>query len=212
MPSRHPDLRIEVTGVEPAEAAAVPTLRFPLRIANQEGPQVRSLTLATHIRIDAAARAYGRDEQARLVELFGAPEDWGRTLGSLLWARAVTQLPAFGRSADAAVEVTCTYDFEVAATKFFHGLDGGDVPLQFLFGGTVFYVDDGRLQAAPVRCEYDFRMPARAWKDLMDRYFPGSAWIRLSRDAFDRLHAYRARHTLVGWDDVVDALLRTGGG
>jgi len=54
-------------------------------------------------------------------------------------------------------------------------------------------------------------MPVRVWRDVMDRYFPSSAWLRLSREVFDRLYAYRVRHTLLSWDETVDALLRAGG-
>ena len=42
----------------------------------------------------------------------------------------------------------------------------------------------------------------------MDRHFPDSAWLRLRRDSFDRLHAYKARGSHLSWEDAVDALLR----
>lgn len=73
---------------------------------------------------------------------------------------------------------------------------------------------EGRLLAGrvPWDCEAGFRMPVRAWRELMDRYFAGSAWVRLDREVFDRLYAYRVRHTLTGWDDVLDRLLKEGGG
>ena len=38
-------------------------------------------------------------------------------------------------------------------------------------------------------------------------YFPGSAWLRLQRETFDRLHAYRAKHALTSWEHAVDRLL-----
>jgi len=43
----------------------------------------------------------------------------------------------------------------------------------------------------------------------MDRVFPGSAWLRLDKERFDRLHAYRARRTLLTWEDAVDSLLNS---
>ncbi|MEU0564412.1 DUF6084 family protein [Nonomuraea sp. NPDC005983] len=212
--SRSPQLRIAVEGVEPAGSAAVPTLHFKLRIDNTGGPEVRSLTLNTQLRIAAPRRAYDERAQRGLAELFGPPEDWGRNLSSLLWTQTVTQVPGFTGSTLAPVAVACTYDFEVAAAKYFHVLEDGDIPLEFLFTGTAFYLEEGRLQAVhlPWDTEADFDMPVRVWKDLMDRYFPESAWVRLGRDAFDRLYAYKVRHTLVGWDDVVRSLLETGGG
>jgi hypothetical protein len=42
---------------------------------------------------------------------------------------------------------------------------------------------------------------------MMDHYFPNSAWLRLRRDSFDRLYAYRSRNALPSWERVVDALL-----
>ncbi|NRQ38947.1 hypothetical protein HII36_45080 [Nonomuraea sp. NN258] len=195
-----PGLRFEVTGVEEA-AAESPALRFEVRVDNPGGPPIRSLMLNTQIRITAAHRAHDQDER----------EPSRRAPRSLLWARVATQVPAFTGGTVTGVEVPCGSDYEVAAAQFFHAGDSSDVPLEFLFGGTAFYVAGGRLQVAHLRCESGFRMPVRVWQDLMDRCFPSSAWVRLSRDAFDRLHAYRVRHTLTGWDDVVTSLLKTGG-
>ncbi|MEU8246661.1 DUF6084 family protein [Nonomuraea sp. NPDC048916] len=208
-----PELRIAVDDVRVAEFAALPTLEFGLTIHGADGVEVRSVVLSTQIRIAATRRTYDGPSQARLAELFGAPEQWSRNLSSLLWTQTVTQLPAFTGSTTAAVPVTCTYDFEVAVAKYFHGVGDGEIPLEFLFSGTTFYLADGRLQAARIAwdTEAEFRMPVRVWKDLMDHYFPASAWLRLGRDAFDRLYAYRSRHTLTGWDDVVESLLKTGG-
>ncbi|GAA3667933.1 DUF6084 family protein [Nonomuraea antimicrobica] len=196
-------------GVEPAAPAAVPALDFTLSIDVPGGAEVRSLTLATQVRIDATRRAYGEDDQERLAELFGPPQEWSRNLSSLLWAQTVTQVPGFTGSTRVRVTVPCTYDFEVAAAKYFHGLADGDAPLDFLFTGTLFYLDGDRLQAAhlPRRTEAGFAMPVRVWRELMERHFPHTAWLRLGRDTFDLLYAYRVRHTLPGWDDAIRSLL-----
>jgi hypothetical protein len=207
-----PVLRIRVEGVEAAGSAAVPTLRFRMRLDTAAGQEIRSVSLDTQIRIAAAARAYDERSKQRLAELFGPPGDWHRTVSSLLWTQAVTQVPPFTGSTAAHVDVACTYDFEVAVVKYLHGLSDGEVPLEFLFSGTIFYLADGRLRAVRIGwdTEAEFRMPVRVWKDLMDHYFPDTAWLRLGRDVFDRLCDYRIRHTLHGWDDVVGALLKTG--
>jgi predicted alpha-1,6-mannanase (GH76 family) len=42
---------------------------------------------------------------------------------------------------------------------------------------------------------------------MIDRYFPDTAWLRLGRDSFERLRAYRARHTLLTWEQAIDRLL-----
>jgi hypothetical protein len=41
----------------------------------------------------------------------------------------------------------------------------------------------------------------------MDHHFPGAAWVRLSKQSYDRLCAYKARHALPSVDDALDALL-----
>jgi Family of unknown function (DUF6084) len=42
---------------------------------------------------------------------------------------------------------------------------------------------------------------------MMEHYFPNSAWIRLRKDAFDRLYDYKARRGLPTWEAAVEALL-----
>jgi hypothetical protein len=41
----------------------------------------------------------------------------------------------------------------------------------------------------------------------MERSFGDAPWLRLRRDVFDRLYAYRARHALGTWEATVEALL-----
>ena len=59
--------------------------------------------------------------------------------------------------------------------------------------------------------EAAFGLPVRLWRDLMDRYFPGSAWIRLRRENFDALYRFKGRRALPSWDDAVVALLKEAG-
>jgi len=54
-------------------------------------------------------------------------------------------------------------------------------------------------------------MPVATWRETMDRYFPGSAWLRLRTESFDRLQTFRSRRALPSWDDAIDALLREQG-
>jgi hypothetical protein len=106
--------------------------------------------------------------------------------------------------------VPCNYDFSLAATKYFDALEGGDIPLCFLFSGTVFYQAEGRgLQAAQIPWDREafFRLPATTWKELMALYYPDGAWLRLPRDVFDHLAAYRSDRGLPTLEDAVAALL-----
>jgi hypothetical protein len=197
---------IEEGGV--LEPAAVPTLRFALRVESTR--PVRSASLNVQLRIGATRRAYGDGEEERLAELFGRPEQWGRSLRSLHWTSVTLQVPGFEDSTVAELPVTCTYDLEVTASKYLDSLEGGDVPLEFLFGGTVFYAEaGGRLQVRPVSWdqEAEFRLPVAVWRAMMDRHFPNSAWLRVRRDVFERLHAYRARNSLLTWEEALERLL-----
>ena len=206
-----PDLDFRIEDAEVLEYAAVPTLLFKLRVENLGDENIRSVSLNTQVRIAATQRHYEAPEQDRLLELFGTPERWGTTLRSLLWTHTVVQVPAFSGSTVVDMPVTCTYDLEVVAAKYFHALEGGEVPLEFLFSGTVFYAgEDGRMQINRISWEKEaeFRMPVRLWKDMMEHYFPNSAWLRLRRDAFDRLQDYRTRMGLPTWEAAVESLLQ----
>ena len=206
-----PDLDFRIEGAEVLKYAAVPTLLFKLRMENLEEEPIRSVALNTQVRIAATQRHYEAVEQERLLELFGEPSRWKDTLRSLLWTHTVLQVPRFSGSTVVDMPVTCTYDLEVVAAKYFYALEGGEVPLEFLFGGTVFYnAEGGRLQTARISWEKEaeFRLPIRLWKEMMEHYFPNSAWIRLHRDAFDGLYDYKVRMGLPTWEATVEALLR----
>jgi len=205
-----PNLDFGIEGAEVLKFAAVPSLLFKLRVENLEEEPIRSVALNTQIQIVATQRHYGATEQERLLEVFGEPRKWGDTLRSLLWTHTTLQVPPFSRSTVVDMPVACTYDFEVVAAKYFHALEDGEVPLEFLFSGTVFYAGDGgwlQIVRIPWEKEAQFRLPVRVWKETMEHYFPNSAWIRLRKDAFDRLYNYKARRGLPTWEAAVEALL-----
>jgi hypothetical protein len=194
---------IEDGGVLPH--SAVPTLRFGLRVESDQA--VRALSLGVQVRIAATQRTYSDAEEEALRELFGSPEQWGRSLQSLHWTNLTVQVPAFTGSTLVDLLVTCTYDLEVTAAKYLTGLDGGEVPLDFLFSGTLFYGEPLQVRPISWNAEAQHRLPVSVWREMMDRFFPNSAWLRLDRKTFDRLHAYRARNSLLNWDDTFEALL-----
>ncbi len=206
-----PDLNFRLEDAEVPEFAAVPSLVFKLRIENLGEEPIRSVALNIQIRIAATHRHYDAAEQDRLLELFGNPSRWKDTLRSLLWTHTVLQVPRFSGSMVVDMPVPCTYDLEVVATKYFYALEDGEVPLEFLFSGTVFYAaEGGRLQTARISWEKEaeFRLPVRLWKEMMERYFPNSAWVRLRRDAFDQLYDYKIRMGFPTWEATIEALLR----
>jgi hypothetical protein len=98
----------------------------------------------------------------------------------------------------------------VAATKYFAGLEEGEIPLWLQFNGTIFYeTGHGALQVAqiPWSKETKYRLPVRVWQDMMDLYYPNGAWLRLRRDVFDRLHRYKMRNAIPTWEQTIEQLL-----
>jgi hypothetical protein len=204
-----PELAFTVLACEPLPHAAAPSLRFSLAV-DAHGAAVRSVMLDVQVRIAATQRGYDEAEQAQLGDLFGEPRQWADTLRSLLWTRASLVVPPFEGATVVDLIVPCTYDFDVAAAKYLAGLREGDIPLELLFSGTVFYAGaSGAIQINRIswNAEAAHRLPVRVWRATMDHYFPDGTWLRLHRDAFERLVAYRARNALPSWEAVVDALL-----
>jgi Family of unknown function (DUF6084) len=206
-----PDLDFTVESAEVLPYAAVPTILFRLGISNAvEGEEVNSISLRTQIRISATRRRYDEAEQAKLRELFGEPYQWKETLRSVLWTNTNTIITKFSDGATFEMPVTCTYDFDVVGTKYFAALEDGEIPLEFLFSGTVFYRNEaGALQAIQISWEKEaqFRLPVETWREMMDHYFPNTAWLRIHKDTFDRLYDYRSRHALLTWERTLESLL-----
>lgn len=212
--SAPPELDFAVEDAHPVRHAAAPTIGFDLRIERPDGGPIRSVALSAQLRIAATQRSYGEAERERLAELFGRPEQWSKSVRSLLWTHASAQVPPFTGRTVVELLVPVTYDFEVAGARYLHALEDGEVPLEFLFSGTIFYSDPGgRLQVASIAWdrEAEYRMPVSVWRETMDIYFPGSAWLRLRRDAFDRLSAYKAKWALPSWEAAVESLLEEAG-
>ncbi|HYI36679.1 MAG TPA: DUF6084 family protein [Thermoleophilaceae bacterium] len=192
------------------EPSAVPTLRFALRIGSG-GVPVRSVALNVQLRIAATRRTYSDRDEDNLAELFGHREQWKTTLRSLHWTNVALQVGPFTDVTTVELPVTCTYDLEVTGTRYLHALQDGDIPLEFLFAGSMFYAGPGgALQVQPISwaAEAEYRLPVAVWRQMMDRHFPDAAWLRVRRDVFERLHAYRGRHALMTWEETFDSLLR----
>lgn len=206
-----PDLGFEVEGAEAVPFAASPTLIFKLRLTGADANEaIHTVALRCQIQIEAARRRYDSGEQERLLDLFGEPERWGQTLRSMLWTHASVIVTPFTGSAVVELPVPCTFDFNVAAAKYFAGLEDGEVPLNLLFSGTVFYEDaEAGLQVAQIPWDREarYRLPVRIWKEMMELYYPNTAWLCLRRDVFDRLYHYKSRQGLPTWEGVMERVL-----
>jgi Family of unknown function (DUF6084) len=206
-----PDLRMTIAGADVVKHAAVPSLSFKVRIENNPVEQViHSIALRTQIQIEVTRRTYEPAEQQRLTDLFGEPDRWSQTLRNLLWTHVATVVPRFAGNVLAEIPVPCSFDFNVAATKYFHGLTRGDLPLCFQFSGTVFYeCDEGALQVAPISWDKEakHRLPVQVWKDLMDNYYPNSTWLALRKDVFEKFYEFKVREGIPTWEGALERAL-----
>lgn len=203
-----PELGFAVVGVEPVAWAAVPQLAFRLAVTADE--PIRNLALQCQIQIEPVRRHYGADEQKRLIDLFGEPSRWGETLRTMLWTHVAVHVAPFDNSTAVDLLVPCSFDFNVAVTKYLHGLEAGEIPLRFLFSGSIFFDDEqGRLQIMqiPWSSEAVYSLPVEAWRRMMDLHYPNSAWLALRRDLFDRLLQYKAERGLATWEQTMEQLL-----
>ncbi len=211
-----PDLNFQVYEAEVQPYAASPLLIFKLGIANTEIDEpIHTVALRCQIQIEALRRQYSGPEQERMLDLFGEPERWSQTLRTMLWTHTSVVVTPFTGSTMVDLPAPCTFDFNVAATKYFAGLEDGEVPLCLQFSGTVFYeAENGALQIAqiPWSKETKYRLPVKVWREMMDIYYPNSAWLCLRRDIFDRLHRYKMRRGLPTWEHTLEKLLPDEGG
>jgi hypothetical protein len=207
------DLNFEIHDAEVPAFAAQPTLLFKLHITSSaECPVIHSVVLRSQIRIAVTKRQYSQEAQARLLDVFGEPQRWGQTLRDLLWTHASTLVPQFSNEITVDLPVPCTYDFEVVGTKYFDALEDGEIPLVFLFSGSIFYAGEtGQLQVMPIswQKEATYRLPVALWREMISHYYPGSAWLRVRKDIFDQLYQYKVTRGLPTWDDVCAQLLET---
>jgi Family of unknown function (DUF6084) len=204
-----PDLRFQVEDAAATPNAAVPQLSFKVRITDSEAEPVHSIALRAQVQIEPVRRRYSAAEQEHLKELFGEPERWSKTLHPLLWTNANVSVPGFTGNTLIEVPVACTFDFNVAITKYIYGLENGELPTSLLFSGTVFYAGQAGLQVAqiPWDREASYRLPVRVWKEMMDLYYPDTAWMCLRRDVFERLYEFKARYGIPTWEQTLERML-----
>lgn len=206
-------LQFAVVDAEPDRSALTPTLRLRLRVTDTEGKRIHALALRCQLRIEPKQRRYADAEKEALRDLFGAPQDWGTNAKPFLWRHEATMVPGFTGETEFDLPVTCTYDFEVIATKYLQALSGGEVPVALLFNGTVFEAGEQGFSATPLGwdTECSWRLPVALWRQTMDLFFPGAAWIRVHQDTLAALQRYRSQRGLPTWEQTFAELLAAAG-
>lgn len=196
--------------VTPDRFAASPLLNARIRISETTGDQIHAMALRCQIRIEPQRRTYTDLQREVLYDVFGEPRQWGDTLRPLQLANVSCSVPSFSGSIEVDLPIPCSYDLEVTAGRLFDALEDGEIPLLFLFSGTVFLRGESGFEIAQVPWDKEttFRFPATRWRELIDMFYPGEGWLRLNRDTIDELRQFKNSRALPTWDNTVETLLK----
>lgn len=200
----------EVVGAEAVPFTAGPTLAFSLRVRDHAARPIYTIALTCQLNLEPAQRGYDEATRDRLLELFGPPERWTQTTRSLLWVKRDVLVPSFRGETSFELQVACGNDLQLAAERYFASLPDGEVPLTFLFNGTIFYEEEqGRMQLVqvPWECQASYRLPVATWRDLIASHYQDSSWVRLRTATVERLGRYKAHRGLLSFDHCVEELL-----
>ena len=175
--------------------AAVPTLVFRLRITETSGPAVHAIALRCQIRIEPQPPRYADGEAELLGDLFGDPDRWGDTLKPLQFAdglRHGARLHRSDRDRPAGAVLATTWRSRRASTS-----PRWTTARSRCSCCSAARSSPGRATASRrARCrgtsEARYRCRWRCGGRLMDRYFPGSGWLRLRRDTLARLQRFKS--------------------
>ncbi len=204
------ELTFSVVDVFPELYAVSPQLTARLRIEESNGAVVHAMALRCQVRIEPQRRRYTAEEQEGLLDLFGPRDRWTDTLRPFLWMQASAMVQGFTGVTEVDLALPCSYDFDVAGSKYLHALRDGTLALRLLFTGTVFTKGSTGfgVEQVPWDREATHDLPVAAWREVMQHYFPNAGWLRLDHDTIRALARYRSTQGLTTWEETVDALLR----
>ena len=203
------ELQFTVLDIVPEPYATTPNLSARIGVQNSTGEPIHTIALRCQVRIEPQRRGYGDVEEELLLDIFGHRPQWADTVRPFLWLHSTAMVRGFTTAAEFDLPLPCSYDFEVAASKYLHALRDGELPLMFLFNGTVFSNASTGFAVRQLSwdAEAGYRMPVAVWRDLMEQHYPNSGWLRLSTESFQALQRYRTTHALLDWDETVEQLL-----
>jgi hypothetical protein len=205
------DMTFTVLDVAPESFSLTPLLAARIGITTSDDQPIYALALRCQTRIEPLRRPYSDAEAIGLADLFGPRERWANTQRTFLWQHSTAMVPGFTNVTEISLPLACTYDFEVAASKYLHALQEGSIPLQFLFSGTVFVKKDHGFSVQQVswECEARYDVPVQVWNQLVQLHYPNAGWVRLGHDTVSALAAYKSSRGMLDFDEAVNALLAT---
>jgi hypothetical protein len=203
------DLTFTILDVVAEPYSATPRLDAHIGIASGDDEPIQAIALRCQIRIEPLRRPYSDAEADGLADLFGPRQRWVNTQRTFLWQHSTAMVQGFTGATEISMPLECTYDFEVAASKYLHALRDGTIPLLFLFSGTVF-VQGGRgfsVRQVSWECEARHDMPVTVWSDLTRLHYPNTGWVRLGHETVSALAAYKSARGMLGFEDAITTLL-----
>ena len=191
-----PDLTFAIESVEAAPEVERPDLSVRLRITNgSPGERITSVGLRCQVQIEPARRRYSPQEQTDLSDLFGTPERWASTMRPLPWSMANATIGAFDTDIVVTIALPCSFDLSPGAAKYIAALREGEIPVSFLFSGTVLYaVGNGPVQFAPIPWDREakFRLALATGREALARSGANSGWTASNRVLSEHVERCRA--------------------
>ena len=189
--------------------AAAPQLTARLRIKETSGETIHAIALRCQVRIEPQRRRYEEADESGLRALFGDRDRWVDTLKPFLWMQCNSMVQGFTGITEVDLALPCTYDFEVTGSRYLHAVGEGDIPIVFLFSGTVFTkgANGFGVVQVPWDCEASYQLPVEVWQQMIASYYPNTGWIRLDHDVLTALAEFKAQHGLTTWEETVQNLL-----
>lgn len=203
------DLSFAVVDIFADPYTVTPQLTARLRISESTDTPIHTIALRVQIRIEPQRRAYTADEERGVRDLFGPRDRWYDTLKPFMWMQTSAMVQGFTGLTEVDLALPCTYDFDVAASKYLHALRSGAASVVLLFSGTLFTRGERgfAVEQVPWDREARYDLPVARWQELMARHYPGTGWVRIGHDVLADLAAYKAERGLIDWDETVRSLL-----
>jgi hypothetical protein len=200
-----------VSAVEADPHASTPLLRFVVDVTDPSEREIYTIALAAQVQIDADRRTYDPATRERLHDLFGEPKQIPQTAGPIQIGRVETLVPSFRGTGSFALAVPLSGDVELAMTRYFASLEDGTVPLTFLFSGSIFYCGEAdRLQVTlvPWSCEARYRLRLATYRDLIERRYASSGFVRVQAGTLAALRKRRTERGFPTFDATIEDALQ----
>ena len=110
-----------------------------------------------------------------------------------------------------ALTVPFSGDVEIATTRYLASLRDGGIPITFHLNGSILYRGEAdRLQVTlvPWSTTARYRLPVATWRELMERRYAGSGFVRLQADTLEALRRRRTELGLPTLDATIAEALR----